>query len=179
VSANARTHWGFHRLADDWAGRLVAFAGVRLGHLVLDIGAGTGAITGPLLEAGARVIAFELHPARARSLRDRFASSPVTVVQADAADLRLPRRPFRVVANPPFAVTTPLLRRLVQPGSRLVRADLVVDRRVAERWSTGRAPGHNRWGRTVAATVGFRLPRRAFVPTASVDTAVLTLVRRS
>ena len=56
---------------------------------------------------GARVIAVELHPERVAHLRRRF-GAPVRVVRADASDLRLPRQPFRVVANPPFAVTTQL-----------------------------------------------------------------------
>ena len=90
--------------------RVVADAGVRPGDLVLDIGAGTGAVTAPLVAAGARVIAVELHPERVAMLRERFAGDDVTVVRADVADLRLPRRPFRVVANPPFARD--------QPGAR-------------------------------------------------------------
>ena len=45
--------WGWHRLADDWAERIVAAAGIRPGELVLDIGAGHGALTGPLVRAGA------------------------------------------------------------------------------------------------------------------------------
>jgi 23S rRNA (adenine-N6)-dimethyltransferase len=59
-----------------------------------------------LVAAGARVVAVELHPVRCASLRRRFAQDRVVVVRADARDLRLPRRPFRVVANPPFVVTT-------------------------------------------------------------------------
>ena len=73
------------------------------------------------------MIAVELHPERVAHLRRRF-GAPVRVVRADASDLRLPRQPFRVVANPPFAVTTQLVRRLLAPGSRLVAADLVLQR---------------------------------------------------
>jgi 23S rRNA (adenine-N6)-dimethyltransferase len=145
---------------------------------VLDVGAGSGALTQPLVTAGARVLAIELHPRRAQELRDRFAHAPVTVVRADAADLRLPRRPFRVVANPPFAMTAALLRRLVAPGSLLVRADLVVPRHVAERWVSERAPGHGRWRTTFAATVGMSVPRGAFRPPARASTAILQIRRR-
>ena len=53
--------WGWHRLTDSWARRLVAKADVRPGELVLDIGAGHGALTAPLLAAGAHVVAVELH----------------------------------------------------------------------------------------------------------------------
>ncbi len=62
MPAGGNVPWGWHRLAPGWAERLVADAGVRPGDLVLDIGAGDGAITAPLVVAGARVVAFELHP---------------------------------------------------------------------------------------------------------------------
>ena len=90
---------------------------------MLDVGAGGGVLTAHLLRAGARVIAIELHDRRVAQLRERFADCDVTVVRADASDLRLPARPFKVVANPPFGVTTALLRRLTARSSRLERAE--------------------------------------------------------
>jgi 23S rRNA (adenine-N6)-dimethyltransferase len=169
--------WGWHRLAPAWADRLVADASFAPGDLVLDIGAGTGALTAPLVDAGARVVAFELHPGRAAALRRRFAGADVTVVQADAGDLRLPRRPFRVVANPPFGVTTAVLARLLAPGSRLVAADLVLQRAAAERWAAGRAPGAGRWSRDYRLAVGPGVPRSAFSPRPAVPCAVLRISR--
>jgi len=150
VPAAPRTRWGWHRLSDGYARRLVATAGVSSGDLVIDIGAGTGAITAALVDAGARVIAVELHARRAHELRRRFDGAPVKVVNADGVDLRLPRRPFRVVANPPFAITTGLLKRLTAPGSRLVRGDLIVPMFMAERWAADR-PDSRLWFASVLA----------------------------
>jgi 23S rRNA (adenine-N6)-dimethyltransferase len=178
VPASGNSRWGWHRLAPTWADRVVADAGIAPGELVVDIGAGTGAVTAPLVAAGARVIAVELHPQRLAILRDRFADDDVTVVRADAADLRLPRRPFRVVANPPFAVTSQVLKRLLSPGSRLVRADLVVQRAAAHRWAAGRAPGAGRWARDYQVGVGRRIPRSAFAPRPPVDCTLLRITRR-
>ena len=114
MPASGYTRWGWHRLDATWADRLVADAGISPGDLVVDIGAGTGAVTAPLVAAGARVIAVELHPRRVAQLRERFDGEDVTVVRADAADLRLPRRPFRVVANPPFACSSALVAEAVR-----------------------------------------------------------------
>lgn len=176
----SRRDWGWHSLADPWAQRIVDDSGVVEGELVLDVGAGMGALTAPLLAVGAHVVAVELHDGRARRLRERWEnpkSGKLTVVKADVHDLRLPRRPFRVVASPPYAVSSLLLRRLLAPGSRLTAADLVLQRAVAIRWSAGNAPGAGRWTRDFTLEVGRPVPRRAFRPPPKVDSAVL-VVRR-
>lgn len=178
MSGNGPTRWGFHRLTDRCARQLVADADIRPADLVLDIGAGVGALTAPLVAAGARVIAVELHPDRARALRRRFGDR-VVVVQTDASDLRLPRRPFRVVANPPFASSTAVVRRLTAPGSRLLSADLVMPAHAVARWVDGRGPGAARWSRTWQASLVRRLPPRAFRPPPPVAVAVLRIQRRS
>jgi 23S rRNA (adenine-N6)-dimethyltransferase len=156
----------------------VTDAAVRPGELVLDIGAGHGALTAELVERGARVIAVELHPARVRHLCWRFAGLPVTVVQADALSMRLPRRPFRVVASPPYAITGPLLRLLLAPSSQLTAADLVLQRAVARRYTGGRPAGPGRRRRQWRLQMGRSLPRRAFRPSPRVDSAVLVVRRR-
>jgi 23S rRNA (adenine-N6)-dimethyltransferase len=178
VSAVERARWGWHELTDRAASRLVTGAQLRPGTLVLDLGAGRGAITHRLIASGARVIAVELHPTRAEELRRRFAGSSVTVVRADVSDLRLPRRPFRVVANPPFAAVTAVLRRLVAPGSRLVRADLVVPAYVARRWTSLAAPGRERWRWTFDIHVSGRVRAHDFRPPAPRDAHVLVIERR-
>lgn len=169
--AGARPRWGYHQLTDAYAAKLAASAGVRAGDLVVDLGAGTGALTKPLLDLGARVIAVELHPGRAGRLRERFRDDPCTVVERDLHTWRPPHRPYLVVANPPFAVLATLLRLLTARHSQLVSADVVVPAYVAARWSRG--AGHN-VGR-YSATVTARLPASAFAPPATQPTAVLRL----
>lgn len=174
ASGPRRRSWGRYRLEPDWAELIVSAAAVREGALVLDLGAGTGALTRPLAATGARVVAVELHPRRAERLR-RLETDEVRVVEADLLEVPLPNRPYRVVANPPFAVGGPLLRRLVAPGSRLVAADLVLERAMVAYYPTGR---RRRWERTWEVTRGPNLPRRALMPPPGVDVGVLRLRRR-
>lgn len=171
AAERSRRAWGWHRLDDDWAARVVAAARVRPGELVLDIGAGEGALTAHLVRAGARVIAVELNAGRARMLRERFPG--VTVLCADAAELRLPGRPFRVVASPPFSITAELLRLLLTRDSKLTAADLVLQRAVVRKYVSGGAPV-----RRFVPAAGLAVPRHAFRPRPRVDCAVLTLRRR-
>jgi 23S rRNA (adenine-N6)-dimethyltransferase len=176
----APRQWGWHRLHPQFAARLVADARVPPNAIVVDVGAGTGALTGPLVAAGARVIAVEWHPGRADRLRQRFEplDGRVIVVQCDARDLRLPRRPYNVVANPPFNVGSALLRRVLQPGSRLVSARVVLQEQAARRWASTTAPGYRRWARTFELSLGERIPRAAFDPRPHVDARVLVVRRR-
>jgi 23S rRNA (adenine-N6)-dimethyltransferase len=166
----SRPLWGWHRLAADWADRLVERAEVRPGQLVVDLGAGTGALTAPLLEAGAEVIAVELHPGRAERLRQRFQNDRLRVLELDARDLRLPGRPFRVVSNPPYGITASLVSLITQRSSRMIRADLLLRRGVVSRY-LARPP------RRYVASRGMAMPRQAFTPPPRVDSAVLTLRR--
>jgi 23S rRNA (adenine-N6)-dimethyltransferase len=98
--------------------------------VVVDLGAGEGALTVPLVRSGCRVLAVELHPRRAAALRDRLATTRVdagrvAVLELDLEAFRWPGHPFRVVANPPYAGINALVRRLLAVR-QLRSADLVV-----------------------------------------------------
>ena len=166
--SGSQRSWGWHPLRSDWAERVVEATGVRRGDLVLDLGAGDGALTAPLVAAGARVLAVELHAPRAAALRERFSDADVRVLEVDLADLRLPRRGFRVVANPPFGGSTDLVRSLLASPS-LLSADLVLQRAAARRWADRRRVRRRR------LDLGLAVPRSAFRPPPRVDAAVLQI----
>lgn len=169
--------WGWHRLQADWAARLVAAAGVGSDDLVLDLGAGDGALTAPLAATGAQVLAVELHPQRADRLRRRFADQPrVTVLELDLLEFRLPSRPFRVLANPPWSLAKPLIRALTAPGSRLRTADLVLQRGLVSDLGRRTTAGPGRRER-FQAEYHSSLPRSAFRPAPPGPAAVLRLTR--
>lgn len=147
------TRWGWHPLGREWAERIVADAPVRRGDVVVDLGAGDGALTGPLARVGCRVLAVELHAARAAALRERFAGSRVAVLELDLRAFRWLGHPFHVVANPPYAGINALVRELLRLR-RLRSADLVV----AESAARGLVRRHP--GRLV---LGQPVPRSAFL----------------
>lgn len=183
--AEQRTHArprGRHLLAPRLAADLVRNAGITRGDLVVEIGAGTGLITRELATRARQVVAVELDPAYARKLRHRFADDRgVRVVEADAREVALPAKPFRVVANLPFAHTTELLHRLLDdPTAALSRADVVVAwgfaaKRCSQRPSTMLTIS---WAPWFELTITRRLPASGFRPPPSTDAAVMTITRR-
>lgn len=169
-----RRQWGWHRLDPEWARRIVDASPVTAGDLVLDVGAGTGALTRPLLAVGARVVAVELNARRAAVLQERFRDQ-IALVRADLRDLRLPRRPFRVLASPPYAAVSDLLAVLMS-SDRMLSADLVLQRAAARRLAL--SPPSRRHTRRYTFELGMPVPRRAFTPPPRVDSAVLLIRRR-
>jgi 23S rRNA (adenine-N6)-dimethyltransferase len=159
--------------------QLARACGAGDGRLVLDLGAGLGAITAGLAARGARVIAVERDPRLAAALRRRFGHDPrVRVVEADLRTVPLPRREFLVVASPPFSLTTALCRRLLgDPAVRLAGAELVIERGAA-RWLSGKRP-RDRETAWWAARYEMRLARpvsaAAFVPPPGADAARLSV----
>ena len=161
---------------------LVRDAGIGPGDLVWEIGAGSGRLTAPLHERAGHVVAVERDPVLTQELRRRFAGArTVEVVEGDALLVPMPAQAFRAFGNIPFAVTTPILRRLLDdPMTPLVRADLLVQleaarKRAAVAPSTlltlGWAPW---WDFTLARRIG----RLGFEPPPSVDAGLLTTTRR-
>jgi 23S rRNA (adenine-N6)-dimethyltransferase len=151
--------------------------------LVLDLGAGRGALARALVDVGARVRAIELDPASLTELRARFASNPrVEVVEGDATLLPLPAEPFAVVANLPFAAGTAILRRaLGDPRVPLTQLDVIVEWGLAAK-RTAVWPSTLlgcMWGAWYELSLVRRVPRACFAPPPSVDAAVLRATRRS
>jgi len=178
----ARNHHGFHVLRDPAVvGALVRSARLGPGDLVLDLGAGPGALTLALARTGARVIAVERDPRLVRRLARRTADArSVRVVEGDLRTVALPHRRFHVVANVPFATSTDLLRRLLDEHDRgrpLRGADLVVEwglaRRLSEPSPSGRTAA--RWQRRFRFDLARRVPARCFSPPPRVEAAHLVI----
>ena len=159
--------WGWHPLTPEWADRLVASSPVRAGDVVVDLGAGDGALTAPLARTGCRVLAVELHARRATELRERFAGTRVAVIELDVGAFRWPGHPFRVVANPPYAGINALVRRLLEVRE-LRSADLVV----AESAARGLLRRH-----PDRLQQGPRVPRSAFRHRPPADARVVRIRR--
>lgn len=182
--ATAANHAGIHLLRDPAvSARMVRSSGAGPGDLVMELGAGLGALTAPLAATGARVIAVERDPRFVAKLERRFAAAGgVRVVEADARTVMLPRRPYAVVANIPYAISTALLRRLLDPdATSVVSADLLVEWGFAKRMtdSTPRDLEVAWWQARFELSIAARVRPGSFRPAPAVDSAHLVVRRRA
>lgn len=122
------------------AERLVAEAGVGPADRVIEIGAGLGVLTRALAARAKRVVAIEIDSGLVRALAaEGELPDNVELLHADALELdlsalaRAGSGPVRVVANLPYSVSSPLLRRLLEARAHLVDWSVLLQREVARR----------------------------------------------
>ncbi len=182
--------WGQNFLTDRRvAARVVEAARLEPTDAVLEVGAGLGALTFMLAEHARRVIAVEVD-ARLVAILDNLIHQQeltnITLIQANVLSLPVPEllrgeETAKVVANIPYAITSPLLEHLLSARTYLSLLVLMVQKEVAERLVA--QPGGSAYGALSLfaqyhAEVEYlgRVPASAFYPQPEVDSAIVRLV---
>jgi len=171
--------------------RIVELVAPTARDLVVEIGAGRGALTETLAARAGRLVTLEIDAGLAASLQERFAASPhVAVRQADARhfDYRAlrarapdPGGRVLVVGNLPYSVGKPILAALVEAAPALDEMALMLQKEVALRVAA--EPGGKTYGALSVLTqvscrvrLAFSVAPGAFSPPPQVESAVLHLV---
>ena len=166
---------------------IVEAAELQPGDRVVEVGPGLGVLTRRLLAAGASVLAVEVDARLAEYLRrELYGATGFELIEADALSLHpremFPGESFKVVANIPYHITSPLLHAFLEGDRPPELIVLLVQLEVAERVAA--PPGKMSYLSVFAqnaatAEVVARVPASAFEPAPAVDSAVLRLRRRA
>ena len=161
---------------------IAADAGVTQEDVVVEIGAGAGTLTSALAARAKEVVAYEidenLKPVLERTLAGK---ENVRVVFEDFLKKSEPLpQGFKVVANLPYYVTTPIVMKLLEGEERPASVTVMVQKEVAERLVA--APGTPEYGAITAslslvadAEITRIVGRQMFTPPPSVDSAVVKI----
>ncbi len=158
---------------------------------VLEIGPGAGSLTGKLCDRAHSVLAVELDERLIPLLQAFLAEKKnFNLIQGDIMTLNLEeatvnlRKPYAVVANIPYYITTPLIIRLLEAGKNISRMCLMVQKEVAEKILS--APGKDGWGPMAIRcqyycepSLALSVPAECFTPPPKVDSAFIRLQRRT
>ncbi|MBT6096079.1 MAG: 16S rRNA (adenine(1518)-N(6)/adenine(1519)-N(6))-dimethyltransferase RsmA [Rhodospirillaceae bacterium] len=188
---SARKSLGQNFLLDlNLTDRIARAAGDLAEGTVVEIGPGPGGLTRALLKNGAKsVIAVERDPRAADAIRDLATHFPgrLSVIEADALKLSLhdiATPPFKVVANLPYNIATPLMIKWLRNLEGIQGLTLMFQREVADRLAA--SPRTKAYGRLSVITQWlcevrpvFNLPKDAFTPPPKVMSTVVNLTPHS
>jgi 16S rRNA (adenine1518-N6/adenine1519-N6)-dimethyltransferase len=169
--------------------QILDVATVGEGDRIFEIGPGTGALTGPLIDRGAEVTAAELDHELVKRLTKNFQKSDrFSILEGNILDMDMDAllvqsgfadRGYKVVANIPYYITAPIIRMLLSLRARPERIVLMVQEEVADRLS---APAGKMSLLSLLAQYyasvrkELRVPRESFEPVPKVDSAVISLL---
>lgn len=171
--------------------RIADEAHVVEGDRVLEVGPGRGALTRILLERGASVTAVEIDRQLVSHLASLFSGHPrLTLREGDILSLPIrdlsPRdggRPWKLVANLPYNISSPFLFSLLEHHDRFSPVVVLLQKEVGERLTA--VPGTGSYG---ALTVlmssrfhvrrGFVVKPGAFHPRPQVDSLLVIMTPR-
>ncbi|EKU92901.1 rRNA adenine N-6-methyltransferase [Alloiococcus otitis] len=115
---------------------IVNLAHISKSDLVLELGAGKGALTKVLSNQAGRVLAVENDKKYISELQ-QLELQNTKIIQQDILKISLPRKPYIVVSNIPFAITTPIMKMLLfKPSSPLQSGLIIIEKGAAKRFKS-------------------------------------------
>ena len=167
---------------------IVHAAELTPGEPVLEVGPGIGTLTQGLAQSGADVTAIELDRRLLEVLDTTLASyNNVRIIHGDVLKLDVPsimnHKPFKVVANLPYYITTPIIMSLLESKLPIERLVVMVQKEVALRMVA--KPGTKDYGALSVAVqyytepdIVLDVPPKSFLPAPAVTSSVIRCVLR-
>ena len=167
---------------------IVHDAELTVGEPVLEVGPGIGTLTQGLAQSGADVTAIELDRRLLEVLDTTLASyDNVRIIHGDVLKLDVPtimnHKPFKVVANLPYYITTPIIMSLLESKLPIERLVVMVQKEVALRMIA--KPGTKDYGALSVAVqyytepdIVLDVPPKSFLPAPAVTSSVIRCVLR-
>lgn len=164
-------------------GELVGHSNIRKNDTVIDIGAGSGAITVVLSRRARNVLAYEAEPIAARKLHQNMLNlQNVKVIEQDFLVAELPEGAYKVFANIPFSLSSPIVHKLCEAENAPKSIYLIVQKQFAQKLIVDGDHFHGALGMMIAPwwTTRIRRPLRRtdFTPPPAVDTVLLEIRHR-
>jgi 16S rRNA A1518/A1519 N6-dimethyltransferase RsmA/KsgA/DIM1 with predicted DNA glycosylase/AP lyase activity len=162
---------------------LVGLTNISKNDIVYDIGAGSGVISSVLAEKCKSVIAVEFEPRAAAKLRENMEKYPnVSVYEGDFLTMPLPKGLYKIFANIPFHLSSPIVRKIIEADNPPEATYLIVQKQFGEKLLSNSAKFTGQLGMMIGpgfvVKIRKNLQRTDFWPHPNVDTVFIEIIRR-
>lgn len=159
---------------------IVNIAHISSRDLVLELGAGKGAITVSLSDRARKVIAVEYDDKLIEKLA-QLRMENTSIIRQDMLNILLPREPFVVVSSIPYAITTRVMKMLFSnPKNSVQRAVIVMEKGAAKRFTSRFIKDAYviTWRMYYEICYVKEVSRKNFSPPPKVDSAIIRINRK-
>lgn len=162
---------------------LIGHSNIRKNDVVYDLGAGSGVITAALAKRAKQIVAVEIEPGAIAKLHNNVGQYDNVIVQEkDILTLPLPAQPYKIFANPPFSLSSEIIRKFTTAhGAKAIY--LIVQKQFARKLMMDQRSYTGMLGAQIAPWYEVRirrpLRRTDFTPPPAVDTVLIELKRRT
>lgn len=161
---------------------IVNHAKIKKDDIVFDLGAGKGALTIDLSKKAAKAIAVEYDRKFVECLNQKLKYDLNTkVVQQDILKIHFPRTPFVVVSNIPYAITTPIMKKLLHhPSNGFQKGILIMEKGAAKRFTSTFVKDAYviAWRMLFDISYVKTISKENFSPQPKVDSAMISIKRK-
>lgn len=184
-----KKQFGQNFISDDHLlAKIVEAAEITPEDVVIEIGPGAATLTAALAEKAAQVIAIEIDKDLFPIIERRMAgysnfelvAGDAMKVDFDALAAKYEAKSYKVVANLPYYITTPIVMRFLEEGFRVSELVIMVQKEVADRFLAH--PGTKAYGSITVAlnyygevSRAFNVPRTMFTPRPEVDSSIVKI----
>ncbi len=177
--------FGQHFLTEEtFLASMTKAAKLERSDLVVEIGAGIGVLTKHLLTVVDRVISIEVDTRWVPLLEQYVGSEPLhdgrlTLIRADALKTPFPTEPYKIVANIPYQITSPLMRHAFSQPTTPTSITILIQKEVADKMCGKEDRGMLTIMTELFGTATFvrNVPPGAFLPPPAVDSAIIHIER--
>ncbi|MBI3336442.1 ribosomal RNA small subunit methyltransferase A [Candidatus Peregrinibacteria bacterium] len=166
---------------------IIQAANIQPDDHIVEIGPGIGILTRELLKQTKHVTAIEIDTSLIPLLKAFTSGHSLEIINNDALRTAFPAASYKIVANIPYHITSPLLRHAFVESNPPTSLTLLIQKEVAEkiclpvRSSEGAKAGDTKYSSRLGILVGLfgtpklitKVPPSAFLPPPNVDSAVL------
>ncbi|MEN8227480.1 MAG: 16S rRNA (adenine(1518)-N(6)/adenine(1519)-N(6))-dimethyltransferase RsmA [Bacteroidota bacterium] len=183
-----KKYLGQHFLTDPTiAERIVSALSTKPGDTVIEIGPGTGVLTGPLLERDIQLLPVEIDPESIIHLKNRWPSLEKRLIEEDFLKLNIDAYtsdPFHVIGNFPYNISSQIFFRVLEYRQRIPSVICMLQKEVANRIAS--PPGSREYGILSVLLQAyfdiqylFTVKPGSFFPPPKVTSGVIRLTRNS
>lgn len=163
--------------------KVVEAGEITTSDTILEIGTGVGVLTQELCERAGKVVAYEMDEKAAKVVREKVLAryNNLEFIVGDFLRSSIAINcPFKVVANLPYQITTPVIRMFLEQGPKPSRIVVLVQKEVAERLAANPGSAKRGWVTVLVQLFGeakviHEVKQSSFFPEPEVMSAVLVI----